>query len=374
MGNSSRSNVQATMCAAPVMTWGRFTTNGSSAVSASTIKGNIATVTRTDVGTYTLTFREGFTRLLGIRGGEIVGSAGRTLHFTAIDVAAKTATVEIRGPGSAAAWTAELVVASNTVELAAAGSVVDVTVITSDIPSKVPAWSSALTVTANAYAHTRAATVVAVQAVTSDIPSAIPAWSAALAVTTDVLVMSRPGWIVAAHGVAGGTAGPKQMIYSGVPATGEVLVEYDAAGIATLTFNDGTDDITSARVMVIDASLGALKVIHTGTAGPGEVKVTYASGVPTLTFAAGDAVTAARAQFIDTSTGALKTIYTGTPGPGEVLVEYTDGVATLTFAAGDNVSAARASIAQAGVVQDATSDVVRLELLMEASALPELPR
>ena len=49
--------------------------------------------------------------------------------------------------------------------------------------------------------------------------------------------------------------GPKQQIEQGTPASGEVLVGYDADGVATLTFAAG-DGITEASVHYI--SLGGV--------------------------------------------------------------------------------------------------------------------
>ena len=74
------------------------------------------------------------------------------------------------------------------------------------------------------------------------------AWQTGLAVTTHVLTLPSPGVIVAVEATTATAAGVKQMQYSGSPAAGFVQVEYDAAGIPTLTFN-ATDAVTEAAVM-----------------------------------------------------------------------------------------------------------------------------
>lgn len=93
----------------------------------------------------------------------------------------------------------------------------------------------------------------------ADLPADLD-WQTGLTVTTDAVTMSRPGPVLAAEATTATSAGPKQM-QTGAPAAGEVQVTYDAAGVATLTFN-GTDAVTEAAV-----KLGASKSFLTATAG-----------------------------------------------------------------------------------------------------------
>jgi hypothetical protein len=79
--------------------------------------------------------------------------------------------------------------------------------------------------------------------------SGIPAWTTGITVTTHVAVLATAGWVIAVEGTTGDSVGPKQMVQSGSPAQGEVDVQYDADGVATLTFNT-TDAITACAVVV----------------------------------------------------------------------------------------------------------------------------
>ncbi len=80
--------------------------------------------------------------------------------------------------------------------------------------------------------------------------NSVPAWETGIVVTTHVAVMTTAGFVMAVEGTAGNTAGPKSQIQSGAPATLQVDVQYDADGIATLTFN-ATDAITACAVVVL---------------------------------------------------------------------------------------------------------------------------
>jgi hypothetical protein len=84
-------------------------------------------------------------------------------------------------------------------------------------------------------------------AMCASVVGATPAWVTGVAVTTHVAVMAGAGLILSVEGTTGSSVGPKQIIQSGSPAAGQVDVQYDAAGIATLTFN-ATDAITVAAV------------------------------------------------------------------------------------------------------------------------------
>jgi hypothetical protein len=88
----------------------------------------------------------------------------------------------------------------------------------------------------------------ALRDVADDLKGVGNAWQTALAVTTHVLTLAQAGLVLAVEATTATSAGVKQMQYSGSPAAGFVQVEYDAAGIPTLTFN-ATDAVTVAAVM-----------------------------------------------------------------------------------------------------------------------------
>lgn len=75
----------------------------------------------------------------------------------------------------------------------------------------------------------------------------VPAWSAELTVTTHVLVLANAGLVLAVDATTATAAGGKIIQSQASPAAGSVQVEYDAAGIATLTF-EATDAVTGAKV------------------------------------------------------------------------------------------------------------------------------
>ena len=72
-------------------------------------------------------------------------------------------------------------------------------------------------------------------------------WVTGIAVSTNVAVLPSAGLVFAVDGTAASATGPKAMRQVGTVAAGQVLVEYDAAGIATLTFN-ATDAVTVAAI------------------------------------------------------------------------------------------------------------------------------
>ena len=80
--------------------------------------------------------------------------------------------------------------------------------------------------------------------------NSVPAWATGVAVTTHVAVMTTAGFVVAVEATTATAAGPKVQIQSGSPAAGQVDVQYDAAGIATLTFN-ATDAATVCAVVIL---------------------------------------------------------------------------------------------------------------------------
>lgn len=87
--------------------------------------------------------------------------------------------------------------------------------------------------------------------------NAVPVWEETITVSTNVAVMTTAGFVVAADGTTGNTTGGKIIQLQGSPAVGFVQVVYDAAGIATLTFN-ATDAITVAAVLIKPAALSLL--------------------------------------------------------------------------------------------------------------------
>lgn len=82
----------------------------------------------------------------------------------------------------------------------------------------------------------------------------VPAWVTGVAVSTDTCEFD--GWVLAVQATTASSTGPKQMIQGGSPATGEVSVDYDANGKATLTFNSGTDAVTEAAILGIPRTAG----------------------------------------------------------------------------------------------------------------------
>jgi hypothetical protein len=76
----------------------------------------------------------------------------------------------------------------------------------------------------------------------------IPAWTAHV-VAAHIVALPTAGYVVAVEGDVGVATGPKAQVQNGAPAAGEVDVAYDAAGIATLTFN-AVDAITNAQVVL----------------------------------------------------------------------------------------------------------------------------
>lgn len=80
-----------------------------------------------------------------------------------------------------------------------------------------------------------------------DLAGALSDWTAALPVAANVATLSRAGVPVAVEATVGGSTGAKTIVYS-APAAGEVQVTF-AAGVATLTFA-GADAVTEARALL----------------------------------------------------------------------------------------------------------------------------
>lgn len=125
MGNRSHFPLSVADDPAGIVTTGEFVTNGTSAVATSTVKGCFATVTRSAVGTFTCTFREKFYKLLD-HDVKLITAEGRYACLTAIDVAAKTATIELRGKGGATVWRTGVTVTTHVAVMPVKGVVVAV--------------------------------------------------------------------------------------------------------------------------------------------------------------------------------------------------------------------------------------------------------
>ncbi len=115
-----------------VLVTARLTGAGAAALvasDASTFRGEIGTISRTSEGIYALTFANKHAQLLAVGAPTIVGStAGRKARFTALDVAAGTATlrVEREGASTVPVWTTGVTVTTHVAVLATAGWVVAV--------------------------------------------------------------------------------------------------------------------------------------------------------------------------------------------------------------------------------------------------------
>lgn len=74
-----------------------------------------------------------------------------------------------------------------------------------------------------------------------------PAWSGNLALTANVVTLTTAGAILSVYAQAGGTPGPKSLVPTGVPATGQAKVTYSVSGIPTITLAAG-DSHTAIQV------------------------------------------------------------------------------------------------------------------------------
>ena len=73
-----------------------------------------------------------------------------------------------------------------------------------------------------------------------------------IAVTTNAATLSDAGQVLNVQSTTGSTTGPMTPIVTGAPTTGQVLVEYDTDGVATLTFA-AADAVTEAAVQKLPA-------------------------------------------------------------------------------------------------------------------------
>ncbi len=78
-----------------------------------------------------------------------------------------------------------------------------------------------------------------------------PGWTNVPGIVADTEVLVQKGFVIAVEATVGTVTGPKQMVQNGAPATGEVDVQYDAAGEITLLFNAATDEVTEAEVKIL---------------------------------------------------------------------------------------------------------------------------
>lgn len=251
-----------------------FVGNGTSNPTSFDIR-EITGVTRTGAGTFDVVLEHAYPTEVSAKAW-VNGTAALGARVTAWDSEAKTLTVVTSAAGaaagSAAAWTTGVTVMTNTATLGTAGRV--------------------------SVVHATTQTGL------------FPAWTSGVAVTSHMVTLSDPGYVIAVEATTADSAGAKQIQFSGSPGAGFVQVAYDAAGIATLTFN-ATDNVSVAAVVFTRTGAGesAKKIISTGTPAPGEVTVTYAAGVATLTFAEDDAVTEASVLLdpVQTATSAAAT-------------------------------------------------------------------
>lgn len=238
-----------------------FTANSASAPAESTFRGSIESVTRTGVGTFEVLMKEAFRTYYGAL-PSVITTGGTKAVVKSVNLDTRIVTVE-----------------------------------------------------------TRKASAVASQ---------VPAYTAGVVVTTHVATLAVAGYVLCVEATAGSSAGVKTIITTGTPGDGQVKVVY-TDGVATLTF-DTSDAVTAATVLILGtgptaaysslvvashtvtmsglvgyvaaveataaSATGPKAIITTGTPGDGQVKVTYASGVPTLLFDTSDAVTAASVLFI----------------------------------------------------------------------------
>ncbi len=345
--------------------------------SANGFKSDCVTATRTGAGSFSLAFRHAYAELLAVIPSSRGATAGLKPRISAIDVDAKTASlvVETFDDGTAAAWQTGVTVAADTATLPSAGVVTDVIATTET--GLFPGWTTGITVTANAATMAVAGEVVGVVAtaggsgalgpkkiLNTGTPAAkgVPVETTGISVTANACTLAVAGHVLSATATTADSAGGKTMQSAATPAAGKVRVQYDAAGVATLTFNT-TDNVSVASVVVIPLAKDEVTVTYSG------------AGVATLTFAAGDAITACAALI--RKKGSLQAvkeiIHTGTAGPGQVKVTYSAGVPTLTFNVADHVTVA--AVGQfpgdsvAGAVDPGTSDYVDLTLVVRNSKL-----
>lgn len=80
-------------------------------------------------------------------------------------------------------------------------------------------------------------------------------WQEGVVVAADTVTLPIAGLVVHVEATAAAAAGPQALV-TGVPATGQCQVNYDANGIPTLTFL-AADAVTAIAVQQIQAGSGA---------------------------------------------------------------------------------------------------------------------
>ncbi len=156
-------------------------------------------------------------------------------------------------------------------------------------------------------------------------------WLTGETVTSHVWTGPGRGIVVSVEGTTGTSAGVKELQRSATPSAGDVRLQY-TAGVPTLTFNTA-DAITVAAILFIPfatrevawldaetvttnvwtadgkgdivavegvtgSSVGIKTVQESASPSAGEVTLSFAAGVPTLTFEATDAITVADILFL----------------------------------------------------------------------------
>jgi hypothetical protein len=85
-----------------------------------------------------------------------------------------------------------------------------------------------------------------------------PDWLTGETVTTHVWTAAEKGFVAAVEGTTGSSVGVKTIQQSGSPAAGAVTLSF-AAGVPTLTFN-ATDAITAASILFVpSAGVGTIR-------------------------------------------------------------------------------------------------------------------
>ena len=91
----------------------------------------------------------------------------------------------------------------------------------------------------------------ALREVAADLAAAsipIPAWDTGVAVSSHTATLASAGPVIAIHVTAGGVTGIISQISTGTPATKQCTVTYAATGIPTVTFAAG-DAVTAISVL-----------------------------------------------------------------------------------------------------------------------------
>lgn len=317
--------------------WARFTTSSSPSYSTSNGNGRtVDTVARTAHGKYRLTLVQSCHLVCASANvkedtnasAKVLAVSEASSSFSTIDVGTLVNTN--RAP---TAWSSSLTVSSHTCDAPDLGYVVAVEatagsgglgpceIISTGTPGagqvKVEYTGGLATLTF----HTASAITGAVLTM---VPTFDAAWITGEAVSSHTVTLSTQGAVIAVDATTGSTTGHMDIISTGTPATGEVLVEY-TDGVATLTFATA-DAVTETSA----------KVLPTPELLPGWRTVAVSSHVHTFD----EPHHIVAVEGLAGSSAGVKELQTGTPGAGEVLVEYVDGIPRLTFATADAITSA----------------------------------